>query len=126
MLDLRRSEGLPAFLSPRPGVNSGFMITHYTAAALAEENRRPRTRQAQARYRHRPCKKITTRWAGARPQPRRLLGNVASILAVEAACAAQALDLHSPRSQAKQPAPSSGASGKISRSSSATPLWPRT
>ena len=27
--------GLPAFLSPRPGVNSGFMIAHVTAAALA-------------------------------------------------------------------------------------------
>src|SRR5215208_3565256 len=40
LLDARRSEGLPAFLSPRPGVNSGFMIPHYTAAALAEENRR--------------------------------------------------------------------------------------
>ncbi|HJQ28594.1 MAG TPA: histidine ammonia-lyase, partial [Rubrobacter sp.] len=29
MLDPKRSEGLPAFLSPQPGVNSGFMIPHY-------------------------------------------------------------------------------------------------
>ena len=40
MLDPSRSEGLPAFLSPQAGVNSGFMIPHYTAASLAEENRR--------------------------------------------------------------------------------------
>jgi histidine ammonia-lyase len=31
--------GLPAFLTPRPGVNSGFMIAHVTAAALASENK---------------------------------------------------------------------------------------
>lgn len=32
--------GLPAFLVPEPGVNSGLMITQYTAASLAGENRR--------------------------------------------------------------------------------------
>lgn len=31
--------GLPAFLVPHPGVNSGFMIAHVTAAALASENK---------------------------------------------------------------------------------------
>jgi histidine ammonia-lyase len=31
--------GLPPFLTPRPGVNSGFMIAHVTAAALASENK---------------------------------------------------------------------------------------
>jgi histidine ammonia-lyase len=30
---------LPAFLSPRPGLNSGLMIAQYTAAALASENK---------------------------------------------------------------------------------------
>ncbi len=30
---------LPAFLTPKPGVNSGFMIAHVTAAALASENK---------------------------------------------------------------------------------------
>ena len=32
--------GLPAFLVAEPGVNSGLMITQYTAATLAGENRR--------------------------------------------------------------------------------------
>ncbi|MDO5090674.1 MAG: histidine ammonia-lyase [Cardiobacteriaceae bacterium] len=31
--------GLPAFLVENPGVNSGFMIAHVTAAALASENK---------------------------------------------------------------------------------------
>jgi histidine ammonia-lyase len=31
--------GLPAFLSPNPGLNSGFMIPQVTAAALASENK---------------------------------------------------------------------------------------
>ena len=31
--------GLPAFLTPRPGLNSGFMIPQVTAAALVAENR---------------------------------------------------------------------------------------
>jgi histidine ammonia-lyase len=31
--------GLPPFLVPEPGVNSGFMIAHVTAAALASENK---------------------------------------------------------------------------------------
>jgi len=31
--------GLPAFLTPEPGLNSGLMITQYTAAALVSENK---------------------------------------------------------------------------------------
>jgi histidine ammonia-lyase len=31
--------GLPAFLTPRPGLNSGFMIAQITAAALVSENK---------------------------------------------------------------------------------------
>ncbi|NLW20435.1 MAG: histidine ammonia-lyase [Clostridiales bacterium] len=33
------SGGLPPFLSPRPGVNSGMMIIQYTAASLVSENK---------------------------------------------------------------------------------------
>ena len=35
--------GLPAFLSPEPGLNSGFMIPQVTAAALVSENRQRAT-----------------------------------------------------------------------------------
>ncbi|MFP5331240.1 MAG: histidine ammonia-lyase, partial [Acidimicrobiia bacterium] len=40
MLDRTRSHGLPPFLTPDAGVNSGLMIAHYTQAALTAENRR--------------------------------------------------------------------------------------
>ena len=39
ILDPQHSAGLPAFLAARPGVNSGYMIAQYTAAALVAENR---------------------------------------------------------------------------------------
>lgn len=35
--------GLPAFLTPKPGLNSGFMIPQVTAAALVAENRQRAT-----------------------------------------------------------------------------------
>ncbi len=39
MVDPALSFGLPAFLSPDPGVNSGFMIAEVTSAALMSENK---------------------------------------------------------------------------------------
>jgi histidine ammonia-lyase len=39
VLDPERSSGLPPFLSPEPGLHSGFMLSQYTAAALVAENR---------------------------------------------------------------------------------------
>ncbi|HEY5290196.1 MAG TPA: aromatic amino acid lyase, partial [Caulobacteraceae bacterium] len=35
--------GLPAFLTPRPGLNSGLMIAQVTAAALVSENKQRAT-----------------------------------------------------------------------------------
>ncbi len=97
MLDPKRSEGLPAFLSPRPGVNSGFMIPHYTAAALAEENRRLANPASTGSL---PTSAMqedhnSMGWSAGR-KLRRVVENVSRILAVEAACAAQALDLRRP------------------------------
>ncbi|MGI4951631.1 MAG: histidine ammonia-lyase [Janthinobacterium lividum] len=39
LVDPAVSAGLPAFLTPRPGLNSGFMIPQVTAAALVSENK---------------------------------------------------------------------------------------
>src|SRR5919205_1131620 len=97
MLDPKRSEGLPAFLSPRAGVNSGFMIPHYTAAALAEENRRLANPASTGSL---PTSAMqedhnSMGWSAGR-KLRRVLENVSSVLGIEAACAAQALDLRAP------------------------------
>src|SRR5215208_3067899 len=97
LLDPGRSEGLPAFLSPQPGVNSGFMMPHYTAAALAEENRRLANPASTGSL---PTSAMqedhnSMGWSAGR-KLRRLVENVSRILAVEAACAAQGLDLRRP------------------------------
>lgn len=39
LMDPARSDGLPPFLAPEAGVNSGFMLAHYTAAALVNRLR---------------------------------------------------------------------------------------
>src|SRR4051795_6530261 len=39
MLNPDKSDGLPAFLARRPGVQSGFMIAHVAAASLLNEAR---------------------------------------------------------------------------------------
>jgi histidine ammonia-lyase len=39
LLNPSYSEGLPAFLMPNPGINSGFMVPQYTAAGLVNENK---------------------------------------------------------------------------------------
>ncbi|MCD4783541.1 MAG: histidine ammonia-lyase [Candidatus Eremiobacteraeota bacterium] len=39
MVNHHYSNGLPPFLSPEAGLQSGMMIAHYTAAALASENK---------------------------------------------------------------------------------------
>src|ERR671911_1109161 len=97
MLDPARSQGLPPFLSPLAGTNSGFMITHYTAASLAEENRRL---AAPASVGSLPTSAMqedhnSLGWSAGR-KLRRVLENLSRILAVEALCAAQALELRAP------------------------------
>jgi histidine ammonia-lyase len=97
MLDPARSQGLPPFLSPRAGTNSGFMISHYTAASLAEENRRL---AAPASVGSLPASAMqedhnSMGWSAGR-KLRQVLKNLERILAIEALCAAQALELRAP------------------------------
>ena len=59
---------LPPFLTADPGLNSGFMIAHVTAASLAEREQvagAPGERRQPAD--HAPTRKTTCRW---RPSPR--------------------------------------------------------
>ncbi|CAN5725552.1 histidine ammonia-lyase [soil metagenome] len=97
MLDRSRSEGLPPFLTPRAGVQSGFMIPHYTAAALAEENRRLAVPASTGSLPTSAGQEDhnSMGWSAGRKLGT-LLTNVSRILAVETLCSAQALDLRHP------------------------------
>ncbi len=106
LLDAARSRGLPPFLASEPGVNSGLMLAQYTAAALVAENRRLAqpasvdsvpTSAMQEDH-------VSMGW-GACLKLRQALQNVERIVAIEAVCAARALDFRRPL----EPAPSTRA-----------------
>ena len=88
---------LPAFLTPEPGLNSGFMIAQVTAAALASENKAlaaPHsvdsisTSGNQEDY-------VSMGMSGAR-RLAKMLRNLQHILAIELLCACQGIDLLAP------------------------------
>jgi histidine ammonia-lyase len=97
LLDASRSHGLPAFLAPDPGVNSGLMMAQYTQAAMVAANRRL---AAPASVDSLPTSAmqedhVSMSWAAAR-ELRGAVANVARILAVELLCAARGLELRAP------------------------------
>jgi histidine ammonia-lyase len=88
---------LPPFLTPDPGLNSGFMIAQVTAAALTSENRTLATPHSvdsistsgnQEDY-------VSMGMSGAR-RLERMLQNLRNILAIELLCACQGIDLLAP------------------------------
>jgi histidine ammonia-lyase len=89
--------GLPAFLTPRPGLNSGFMIPQVTAAALVSENKQ---RAYPASVDSIPTSAnqedhVSMAAHGAR----RLLGmveNASAVIGIELLAAAQGCDFHAP------------------------------
>ncbi len=97
LLDITRSRGLPAFLAPDPGVNSGLMIAQYTAAGIIAENRRL---AGPASVDSLPTSgmqedHVSMGWSAAL-KLRRVLDNVAHVLAVELLAATRALQLRAP------------------------------
>ena len=88
------SNGLPAFLTQNGGLNSGFMMVQYTAAALVSENKSlahpasvdsiPTSANQED---HVSMGTISCRKA------RTILQNLRKVLAIELLCAAQGLDL---------------------------------
>src|SRR5262249_11342823 len=94
MLDPAFSRGLPPFLAPDAGTNSGFMLAQYTAASLVSENKvlaHPAsvdtipTSGKQEDH-------VSMGWTAVR-KLRDVVGNVRPCLAVEICCAAQGIDL---------------------------------
>ena len=91
--------GLPAFLTPRPGLNSGFMIPQVTAAALVSENKQ---RAYPASVDSIPTSAnqedhVSMAAHGAR----RLWGmveNLANVIGIEYLAATQGIDFHAPLS----------------------------
>jgi len=88
---------LPAFLTPEPGLNSGFMIAQVTAAALVSENKALATPHSvdsistsgnQEDY-------VSMGMSGAR-RLKRMLHNLQHILSIELLCACQGIDLLAP------------------------------
>lgn len=89
--------GLPAFLTPKPGLNSGFMIPQVTAAALVSENKQ---RATPASVDSLPTSAnqedhVSMAAHGAR----RLLdmaANAQAVVGIELLAAAQGCDFHQP------------------------------
>ena len=89
--------GLPAFLTPKPGLNSGFMIGQVTAAALTAENK---TRAYPASVDSIPTSAnqedhVSMAAHGAR-RLAPMAANALSIVGIELIAAAQACDFHAP------------------------------
>jgi histidine ammonia-lyase len=91
------NEGLPAFLAHGGGVNSGYMIAQYTAAALVAELR---TLAHPASVDSIPTSGLQEDYnamgAGAALKARRAVAGARQVLGIELALAAQALDLRAP------------------------------
>ncbi|MEP7023870.1 MAG: histidine ammonia-lyase, partial [Actinomycetota bacterium] len=94
MLDPASSRGLPPFLAPDAGTNSGYMLAQYTAASLVSENKvlsHPAsvdtipTSGKQEDH-------VSMGWTSMR-KLREVVLNVRTCLAVEILCAVQGIDL---------------------------------
>jgi histidine ammonia-lyase len=88
---------LPAFLTPNPGLNSGFMMPQVTAAALVSENRQ---RATPASVDSVPTSANQEDHVSMSAHAaRRLLAmadNVAAVIGIELLAAAQGCDFHAP------------------------------
>jgi histidine ammonia-lyase len=89
--------GLPAFLTPKPGLNSGFMIPQVTAAALVSENKQlahPASVDSIPTSANQEDH-VSMATHGAN-RLLRMTRNVAGVVAIEALAAAQGCDFHAP------------------------------
>ena len=88
---------LPPFLTPDPGLNSGFMIVHVTAAALASENKslaHPASVDSLPTSANQEDHVSMATFAARRLQP--MLRNTSHIVAIELLAAAQGIEFLRP------------------------------
>ena len=91
------NEGLPPFLAPEAGINSGFMMPQVTAAALVSENKvlaHPASVDSITTSGNK--EDYVSMGMTAAIKLRRVVENTRNVLAIEAIAAAQALDLIAP------------------------------
>jgi histidine ammonia-lyase len=89
------SEGLPPFLAPGAGLNSGFMMPQVTAAALASENKvlaHPASVDSITTSGNK--EDFVSMGMTAANKLKRIVDNTRHVLAIEAMAAAQALDFY--------------------------------
>ncbi len=87
------NEGLPPFLAPDAGINSGFMMPQVTAAALASENKglaHPASVDSITTSGNK--EDYVSMGMTAAIKLKRVIANTTNVLAIEACAAAQALD----------------------------------
>jgi histidine ammonia-lyase len=97
ILDPDRSCGLPPFLAAEPGLNSGYMLAQYTAAALVAENR---VLSHPASVESIPTSgsqedHVSMGW-GAGRKLLDVIANTEHVIAVELLCAAQGIECRAP------------------------------
>jgi histidine ammonia-lyase len=88
---------LPPFLSPHPGLNSGFMMAQVTAAALASENKvlsHPASVDSIPTSGNR--EDHVSMGMGSALKLNQILVNAQQILGIELLCAAQGIECHRP------------------------------
>jgi histidine ammonia-lyase len=97
------NEGLPPFLAPSAGLNSGFMLPQVTAAALVSENKvlaHPASVDSITTSGNK--EDYVSMGMTAALKLRRVVDNTRYVLAIEAMAAAQALDFVAPLTTGKR------------------------
>jgi histidine ammonia-lyase len=88
---------LPPFLAPEAGVNSGFMIAQYTAAAIVSQNKQYCTpASVDSIVSSNGQEDHVSMGANAATKLRKVVMNVQRVLAIELLTAAQALEMRRP------------------------------
>ncbi len=107
MLDPATSRGLPPFLAPDAGTNSGFMLAQYTAASVVSENKvlcHPASVDTIPTSGNQEDH-VSMGWHAVR-KAHEVIDNARTVLAIELLCGVQGLDL---RSDVAAPGPSTAA-----------------
>lgn len=97
MVDPTLSFDLPAFLTPQPGLNSGFMIAEVTTAALMSENKHaahPTVIDSTPTSANQEDHVSMAAHGARRLTP--MVRNLQAILGIEALCAAQGIEFRKP------------------------------